>query len=258
MKPLVRYILSGVTLAAFAALWFLADRAAAGSRRAVTCQGVKAVVADSTERRFVVEEDIVAWMADYGTYVGLRLDSVDLRRIETIMDGKSAVLKSQAWLTDDGYIHISVTQREPVVRFQKGNVGFYADRNGFLFPLQSRHTSRVPVVDGAVPVNVDKGFKGEPGTKEEAAWIRSIVGLMRYMQDSKVWADNISQITVLPGGDLMLIPREGSERFLFGRAAGIAAKFGRIRRYYDTIAPEAEGYTTVDVRYDGQIVCRKK
>jgi cell division protein FtsQ len=261
MKPVVRIILAASAVTACLVLWLVGDRVSAGSRREVTCRGVEAVIADSLQRRFVSPEDIQEWMADYGTFLGQRLDSVDLRRVEEIIDGKSAVRKSQAWLTDDGILHVSVTQRQPVVRFQSANGGYYADADGFLFPLQSRHTVRVPVVDGFLPLHLEKGFKGEPHTDEEKQWVASMLGLIRYLDDRKQWNDLVGQITVQKDGNLVLIPREGPERFLFGTPTGIDAKFSRIRKYYEAVVPARENekpYRTVDVRYAGQIVCKEK
>ena len=258
MKPVVRYILAAVAVTACLFLWLVGDRVAAENRREVTCNGIDAIVTDSLQRRFVSPEDIKEWMADYGTYLGLRLDSVDLRRVETVIDGKSAVRKSQAWLTDDGVLHISVTQREPVVRFQGASGGFYADADGFLFPLQLRHTARVPVVDGALPLNLGKDFKGLPETEKERQWVLSVLGLVRWLGERKEWNDLVGQISVRKDGNLVLVPREGSERFLFGTPTDIDAKFGRIRKYYESVAPAQEKpYQTVDVRYKGQIICRR-
>ena len=257
MKPVVRYILAAVAVTACLFLWLVGDRVAAENRREVTCNGIDAIVTDSLQRRFVSPEDIKEWMADYGTYLGLRLDSVDLRRVEAVIDGKSAVRKSQAWLTDDGVLHISVTQREPVVRFQGASGGFYADTDGFLFPLQLRHTARVPVVDGALPLNLGKDFKGLPETEKERQWVLSVLGLVRWLGERKEWNDLGGQISVRKDGNLVLVPREGSERFLFGPPTDIDAKFGRIRKYYESVAPSRETpYRTVDVRFDGQIICR--
>ena len=258
MKPAVRYILAASAVTACLFLWLLGDRMAAGNRREVTCKGVEAIIADSLERRFISPDDIRDWMKDYGTYVGLRLDSVDLRKVERIIDAKSAVRKSQAWLSDDGVLHVSVTQREPIVRFQGASGGFYADREGFLFPLQSRHTARVPVVDGVLPLRLEKGFKGEPGTDSERKWVESVIALVRYMDARPEWAGLVGQVTVLKSGDLVLIPREGDERFLFGTPTDVDAKFARIRKYYEGVAPLGQAYRTVDVRFDRQIVCRKK
>ena len=243
MKPVVRYIIAASAVTACLFLWLVGDRVGAENRREVTCNSVDAIIADSLA--FISPDDIKDWMADYGTYLGLRLDSVDLRKVEAVIDGKSAVRKSQAWLTDDGVLHVSVTQRAPVVRFQGDAGGFYADAEGFLFPLQLRHTARVPVVDGALPLKIDKNFKGEPATEKERQWVHSMIDLVRWLGARK-------------DGNLVLVPREGAERFLFGTPTDIDAKFGRIRKYYESVAPSQEKpYQTVDVRFDGQIVCRR-
>ena len=263
MKPVVRYLIAASAVAACVFLALVGDRIGAKNRHEVTCNSIDALIADSLERKFVTEDDIRDWMADYGTYLGLRLDSVDLRRVEAVIDGKSAVRKSEAWLTDDGVLHISVTQREPVVRFQNASGGFYADGEGFLFPLQLRHTARVPVVDGALPIKTGKDFKGVPETEQERQWVLSMLDLVRWLGARKEWNDLVGQISVGKDGNLVLVPREGSERFLFGTPTGIDDKFGRIRKYYESIAPAREAgeqppYKIVDVRYDGQIICRNK
>ena len=81
----------------------------------------------------------------------------------------------------------------------------------------------------------------------------------RWLDARKEWNDLVGQISVRKDGNLVLVPREGAERFLFGTPTGIDAKFGRIRKYYESIAPTRETpYKTVDVRFDGQIICRNK
>ena len=258
MKPIFRILIAVSAVAACLFLWLVGDRVAAENRRAVTCNGLEAIIADSLERKFVTPDDINDWMADYGTYLGLRLDSVDLKKVEAVIDGKSAVRKSQAWLTDDGVLHVSITQREPMVRFQSADGGFYADADGFLFPLQTRHTARVPIVDGALPLRPGAGFKGEPATEAERQWVLSVLDLVRWLGERSQWNDLVGQITVRRDGNLVLIPREGPERFVFGTPTDIDAKFGRIRKYYESVAPAQENpYRSVDVRFDGQIICKK-
>ena len=82
--------------------------------------------------------------------------------------------------------------------------------------------------------------------------------MIAYM-DGTVWCDNISQITADEGGNLVLIPREGRERFLFGRPERVREKFSLIDTYYESVRPAkgADYYKTVDVRYRKQLICRK-
>lgn len=227
-------------------------------RRQLTCSGLKVEYADSYN--FVTDEDIEGYLkSEYGAYIGQRLDSVDLAKVERILGSKSAILKTEAYTTPDGMLNVKVFQREPAIRFQKGGNGFYADEKGFLFPLQSNYTSQVAIIDGDVPLTFESGYKGEPVTQAEKEWLVKVIGMVRYIQNSKVWAQNISQISVTPGGDLVLVPRQGKEKFIFGQPVDIEDKFTRIGKYYTAIVPEkGEGYySSVSVKYDGQIVCRK-
>lgn len=224
----------------------------------LTCAGVKVEFTD--DFNFVTAKDVEGYLnQSYGAYIGQRLDSVDLMKVERILDGKSAILKSEAYTTPDGYLNVKIRQREPVIRFQKDNNGFYADEKGFLFPLQRNYTSMVPIIDGAVPLNVERGYKGEPKTEAEREWLSEVIALVNFMQDSRIWAENICQITVQGNGDLVMIPREGKERFIFGPPADFGRKFDLIDHYYTSIRPEKEPgfYSTVNVKYNGQIVCRK-
>lgn len=262
MKPIFRRGLGLLLMVSCAAVWTLTTSMGVRQRRARTCQGkgtLDVTVADSLERPFVARQDIETWLdKEYRAYAGLPMDSVDLDRIEKIICGHSAVRDCESWLTDDGILHVSLSQRQPVVRFQDGQNGYYSDQEGFLFPLQSRGSVQVPVVDGALPLTVPRGFKGTVTDEEQQAWLARILNLVNYMEGS-VWQQNISQIHVNKDGDLVLYPREGKERFLFGSPTQVEAKFALMEAYYESVAPSKDPgwYSLVDVRHRKQLVCRK-
>lgn len=258
MKPVRAFLLFPAILGVFAFLFVFMLRLNADRQRQLTCAGVKAEFADN--REFVTRADVEAYLKqDYGTYIGQRLDSVDLKKVEQILNGKSAIRQTEAYTTPDGFLHVKIYQREPVVRFQKGDLGCFADERGFLFPLQRNAALDVPIVDGALPLDFTAGFKGEPKSKAQREWMADILAMVAHMNESRVWARNIAQITVEPDGDLVLVPRQGKERFLFGKPVEVGEKFARIETYYSAILP-AKGagyYKTVNVKYHKQIVCRK-
>ncbi len=228
-------------------------------RGPLKCSGLKVTIADSSVNRFVSEKDIRAYIdREYGEYMGMSLDSIDLAKIEDIIDGRSAVNKSQAFTTRDGMLNIIVTQRTPVVRFQREDGGFYADAEGYLFPLQSSYSSRVQIVDGDIPLKANSGYKGEVADEKEKKWLHELLNVINYMENSRIWKDKIVQISVSKGGELTLVPREGKEVFLFGQPVMIEEKFEKMRMYYSHILPEkgSDKYTSVSVKYDGQIVCK--
>ena len=258
MKKGLRIAIIAAAVCLLAAAIFTIVRLGGEKRRQLTCGGVRVEFAD--DYSFVTQEDIEGYLKnEYGAYIGQRLDSVDLAKVESILENKSAILRTEAYTTPDGLLNVKVFQREPSVRFQKGSAGFYADSKGFLFPLQDNYTARVPIIDGEVPIAFESGYKGEPKTEAEKEWLAKVTKLVGYIQASKTWSSNISQISVRSNGDLVLVPRQGKELFIFGQPVDIEEKFDKIGKYYTAIVPsKGEGfYSTVNVKFDGQIVCRK-
>lgn len=258
MNKKTAWMLAAALAALFLALTALVNASAKARVHEITCNKLQVRILDDWD--FVSEEDIKGYIEKfYGSYIGSRLDSLELYKIESILDSRSAVLKSEAWYTDDGILHVSITQREPVARFEGASGSFYIDDRGFIFPVQNGYNKLLPVIDGDVPVKVEPGFKGEAAHPDERAWIRSILGLVSYMKSSGVWYGNIVQLHSDPRGELVLVPRTGREKIIFGRPEDVKDKFNRLRKYYEYVVPEkGEGYySTVNVKYKGQIVCRK-
>ena len=259
MSKTVRHIINGVSGALLAACLVLAYMSGVSCRAPLKCTGLNVVIADSSMNRFVSKADVKKFLdKEYGEYVGMLLDSIDLAKVEKIIDGRSAVNKCEAYTTRDGMLNVKVTQRTPVVRFQKNDGGFYADAEGFLFPLQSSYASRVQVIDGDIPLKANSGYKGEITDEKERAWLGKVIDLVNYMENSRTWKDKIVQITVCDGGELIMVPREGTERFHFGQPDEIQEKFRKMEKYYTAVVP-AKGekeYSLVNLEYDGQIVCR--
>ena len=75
----------------------------------LTCAGVKVEFMD--DFNFVTVKDVEGYLnKGYGAYIGQRLDSVDLRKVENVLDGKSAILKAEAYTTPDGYLNVRIRQ----------------------------------------------------------------------------------------------------------------------------------------------------
>ena len=229
------------------------------NRSATLCSGMEIGIRDSTENRFVTAEDVAGYVTkEYGKTVGIPIGEIDLKKLESILDSQSAVLKSEAYCTKDGVLHIEITQRKPIMRFQKNGQSFYADANGYVFPIKDGKAGYVIVIDGNIPLKTDAAGKGKEVTGREREWLGRVTETVLYMERHKVWDRNIVQIHVSDNGDLVLVPREGKERFIFGKPCNIEEKFALMEKYYTAIVP-AKGkdrYRTVDVRYRNQIVCK--
>ena len=245
MKLCRRHILSLFALVALLAAMAATTSLSAVDRRLRTCEGVRVTFTDGP--RFLSEAEVKNVLDKRcGSYIGQRLDSLQLFKIESVLNMQSAVLRSEAWTTDDGYLNVRITQREPVARFQNGDDGFYVDRNGVYFPLKDSYTANVPIIDGNAPVG------GSDKARKE--WMQNALAMLAYMDGG--WANRIVQMHVDENGDLILIPREGDERFIFGEPRDVKAKFSRMEDYYRYIKPGEKQYKVVNLKYEGQIICK--
>ncbi|MGN1232664.1 MAG: cell division protein FtsQ/DivIB [Candidatus Cryptobacteroides sp.] len=260
MNRLWKYAL--VTVFLIAVLMFLTflDRREVNEYHGRTCSGTRVEFEAGADKSFITEADVEGYIAKgYGSCSGKRLEDIDLQKIEEVLNARGPILRADAYVTKDGYLNVTISQRRPVVRLISGSGSWYADASGFIFPTQRNYTSRVPVVDGRIPLKLTAGFKGMPESEAEKAWMDGVLELVDFLADNRGWADSISQIHVDSRGRLVLVPGKGREKFIIGRPEEFREKFGLIEDYYRYVRSRKDDgyYSTVDVSYSGQIVCRK-
>lgn len=258
MSGIVKYVIAASVATVFTVGMCILLHGSREQRSLIDCGKLSVNFLDSL--KFVSEQDIRDYIAEsYGDFNGQRLDSVGLARIEDILESKSAVKSTEAWVTDDGVLHIDITQRTPVLRFQNGEKGFYVDDRGFIMPLHHSYTAPVPVVSGNIPINIENGYKGEAASQEERIWIDGMLRFNSFISDSKKWKGKVFGIKIVDDGDIVLTIDGRGESFIFGDSGNLDIKFSKIEKYFDYILPaKGDGYyKTVNVKYNKQIVCRK-
>lgn len=253
----IRFLLLTVMAVLVAGTAFLCLESGKARNQRV-CEGMRVTFKENFN--FITEDDVKEWVErEYGHYVGKRLDSLELWRIEDIVDNQAAVRKSEVFTTSDGMLNINITQREPVLKLVKSDYSFYVDGRGFIFPLQKNYDSPVPVIYGEIPITCNPGFKGKVSDPKESLWLQQTLGMMDYLSGSKQWSGYVGRISVTKTGDMVINPAEGKENVIFGAPDRCKEKLELLGRYYDTIKPAKEEgyYSTVNVKYRGQIICRK-
>lgn len=259
MKARVKRTLAVIVLLLCSALLVYLDKETEKWQHPLACTGIKVRILDSVNTGFVSASEIKAIIAgETGPWLGLKPDSVKLWKIEEVLEAKPVILSAEAYL-NGLTLNLDVRQRTPVVRFNSETGAFYADGEGFIFPVKEGFDPDVPVVEGSIPVSEIKGnFYGTVQDKEGRAWVRKIIGLAAYISGTRPWKNLVGKIVPDPDGGLTIIPLKGEEKFIFGAPVDIEKKFKKIEKYYQYIAKADEGkvYRTVDVSFRKQIICR--
>ena len=107
-------------------LFFLVSLAGMGTRlylsaqkrHRISCSELRVNIVDG--EKFVTAQQIDAFiLRAYGVCRGERIDSIGLDRIERLICSRDEVKGCEAWVTEDGVLHVDVLQRTPVMRFNK-------------------------------------------------------------------------------------------------------------------------------------------
>lgn len=247
MKPVWQYIIIGIFAVLILTSFVLSYISGQSDKADIVCNGIKIEILDSCQNRFIDDKSLNSYIdREYGEYIGVKADSINLSRIEEIVERKTAIYNGEAFITKDGNLHIEVTQKTPAVRFQGRSDSYYADQDGNVFPLQRTYTSYVPIIDGAIPA------------RNDSIRVRSLTRFMMNFENDKVWKGKIVQIHIDPQGNMTLYPREGREKFLFGQMNNVEEKIEKMHKYYTNILPKKgkDYYKTVDLKYADQIVCK--
>lgn len=239
MKTWLKTILCVLLLAAIGTLvWWLRERSVE-ERMKVLCNAMEIELSGTC--RCLDIEDIRTLVAQrYGAWTGQSLSEVDLDKIESILSHQSTVEKADAWVTGDGALHLKVLQRTPVARLGEGPEGCYTDAGGHLFPLSDKWEADVPLFAGTIP--------GDP------KWLAGALEFVGFI--SGEWRQRIDEINVTRSGELVLRLDGGGEDFLFGGFDRIEEKMAAADNYISSVRPLGKGYTSVNLKYSKQLICK--
>jgi cell division protein FtsQ len=162
---------------------------------------------------------------------------------------------------------IKLALRKPIARiFNTSGQSYYLDQDGFMMYRSTLHTARVLVFSGAIKdvynphLNCD--FINNPNLKSSQK-IGQIYRISNYVCNDPLMHKLIGQVYLNSNGDFILIPLVGEQQIVFGPARSnkeVSDKFERLSHFYKEALPH-EGwnkYKEISVKYEGQIVCRKK
>lgn len=218
------------------------------------CSGINVNFKDSLKVNLISKEEIISLVDRREKVIGSRSDEINLARIESLLNNRGEIFKSEVYFSSPTILSIDIVQRKPVVRFENDTEGYYADETGFLFPLLNSYD--VPIVTGEIPLRLGKEYMGIPEGKE-GDWIKKILHLTNYISSNEYWDKNIEQIYI-ENGDICLVSRVSHHKIIFGKCRNIDAKFKKLGTFYTTIAP-AKGWDThnvVNLKYNKQIICK--
>lgn len=211
----------------------------------VTCRGVQVIVDDTEENAFVEEEDVQKVIKrHYGDLNNVNVVTIDKDSMEQVLSRYPVIKSAQVYYSLDGYFHIDIKQRMPVLRIMSGE-GYYVDEDGKVMPLSRKYTSRVMVATG----NISKKFA-----------CNELYPFVMTLKNDRFWNALIEQIVVTGTDEVNLIPKVGNFRIVLGKLENVDKKMENLRLFLQK-GITLKGwnvYKEVNLKFDNQVVCVKR
>lgn len=210
----------------------------------VSCKGLQVAVKDTATNSFIDDMEVLKIVKrGYGDIVNTPVMHIDKDSVERLLARNSVIKSAQVYYSLDGYFHVEITQRKPVLRILSGE-GYYVDEDGKIMPLSRKYTSRVVVATG----DISQKFACD-----------KLYPFVRSLKKDEFWDALIEQI-VVRNEELILIPKVGNFKIIFGKLEGQEEKMEKLRLFLkEGISRKGwNKYKEVNLKFHKQIVCVKK
>jgi cell division protein FtsQ len=226
------------------------------------CNSIAVMNNDTLRGNFITQEDIIELLDNkFGGVLGNQLNNVNTYAIENEIKKLGIVKDCNAYVTINGALNITISERQPVVRIinSEGH-SYYLDSEGTIIPLSERVSPHVLVVNGYINEGFDPLRFRNVRTKEDSGAIMTdILHLVNYIHQHELWRSQFVQVYVNKKHEFELVPRVGAHIIELGSAEDFKKKLKKLEAlYYQGLNKEGwNQYIHINLKYKNQIVCTK-
>ena len=224
------------------------------------CNKVEINIEDENENGFLKTAEVKTLLEKKSLYpLNQRIDDINTREIENILLKTAFVNTAQCYVTTEGHVKLSLTQRTPIVRVKaESGEDYYIDDNGGVMP-NSQYTSDMIIVTGLL-------------NKQYACKYISILASTIMADD--LWRNQIEQINVLKDKTIEIVPRVGDHVINIGMLPNsrfpdkrkelvsefVKKQLQRIEFFYKYGLSEAgwNKYSYISVEFANQVICTNR
>lgn len=223
-------------------------------KKDVLCKEVKIVIPGSDN--FIEIEEINAILSsNFGELIGDPLLEIPTQEIEKQIAANPYIAFVKVYQEMDGVLHISVKQREPVLRvINASSQDYYIDSEGYKMPISSNFTAHVLVANG----KIEEHFSGKL-EKIESKMLNDLYKTALFIKGDTLWNAQIEQVFVNQKSEMEFVPRVGMQKILVGTADDLELKMRNLLIFYKKAMPKVgwDTYKTINIKYTNQIIGEK-
>ena len=223
----------------------------------VLCKKIEININREDENYFINKQDVLKILYSTGdSLVGTPIQRIPVSLLERLIKLNKYVEDADIFIDIKGKLQVNVHQRKPMLRIMNlASQSFYIDEKGGKMPLSPLYTADVLIANGSIAELYDG-----KNDSVNSAILKSLFYLSNVIRADKFWSAQVEQIFIEPNQDIVLIPRVGDHKIVFGDTSNATEKFENLIVFYQKALPKVgwETYHTINVKFKGQIVCSRR
>ena len=188
------------------------------------------------------------------------IGSVNLTKIQQLLDGNPWIEKSSAYIGLNDTLNIKAKEYEPVLRvFNQDRRSVYVTQDGVIFPSSPHYSPRVIIASG----NFMFPTPGKSSCVTDSIYaqtgISEALTIAMTINQDPFLTENIGQIYRNENKEYELMVNNVSARVILGDTIAVDDKLSRLAILLDKYSgtEELATYKTLNLKYNNQIVCTK-
>lgn len=213
------------------------------------CSEMLVEIDDEKGFSFITQKDVVNILNANGLNpISKPTADVKLDKIRAMIEKNPYVRQAKCYLTKSNKLNIEVSQREPVFRVINSE-SYFVDNERVMVECPNAISAYLPVVGGVVA----KSFAQN-----------ELYDFVTYIEADNFLSNLVQQIYVVGNNNIELTPTAGNQTIILGRIdknSDYKTRLERLKAFYLSEALNSLGwdtYSSIDLRYDKQIVCKKR
>ena len=187
------------------------------------------------------------------TITKANIKTLNLRKLEAKLNKDKRIQRADLYFDSKNRLHAHIIQKKPIIRVIEEEGGeYYLDENGKQVPVTRGSAVRVPLVTG-----IRDTFSLANSKSDRPSKLKQVFDIMKYVAKDPFLTALIEQAHVEHDsiGDIVLIPKLGREKLIFGDASDIEAKFDNLKIFYRDGMPKLgwSRYKSLNLKYSQQV-----
>ncbi|MCC1483206.1 cell division protein FtsQ/DivIB [Winogradskyella immobilis] len=170
-------------------------------------------------------------------------DIIDLSLLESALNSNAMVKKAEVYMSIDGTLSAEIEQKKPIARVHT-NASYYIDDEGSFMPLSTNYSARVPLVTGTV-------YKNK---------LETVFKMAKTINEDDFLKKHVIEIHQNDDRSIELKLRKYDFNVQLGHLNQLKKKINNFKAFYQKAIKDKtiNTYSSVNLRFDNQVICTKK